>query len=781
MTEERQQLGRTDFRFRAIFDSAELGVAVSNRHREIVETNPAFRRMLGYTEEELRTMSFRGLTHPEDEQQTERLHNRLLDGEIDDYSWEKRYIRKNGSTLWASVTVSLLPWATADEWNSVAILQDITTRRLAEKRLAESEERYRALFDHNSDAVFSVDLKGIFTSANPACEKLSGYILDELQGSSFLPLLFQEDVGRVFEHFLAAARGEPQEYRLGLKRKDGERVELVVNNVPIIQAGVVEGVFGIAKDVTEAVRARRELRKSEVKFRRLFDANPWPMWVGDLDTFEFLEVNDAAASHYGYTRDELLALSLSDIRPPEDVPGLIADCARVEEGYRGRTLSRHLQKDGTPIDVQVSSHGIPFDGRRAAVIVAEDVTEKLRIERENAVLQSQLRQAERMEVVGQLAGGVAHDFNNLLFVIQANSRFVVDTLPADDGRVEDLQHVLDACERGANLVRQLLTFSRKEAIEPRPLNINNSIKSVETMLRRSLGARIDLTIDLDPSPPVVLMDSHQVEQILLNLVLNSRDALSHDGHVSIKTDTPHLSAGELKGAGQDGCPPGDYVRVSVADNGSGMTMEVQKKIFEPFFSTKERDKGTGLGLATVYGIVKQAGGYIQIDSEADLGTKIDVYLPVTPLLTETEPEGDRHAAPRGQGETILVAEDETAVGSAVARILSKNGYAVIKAGSGDEALRLFEEHDSHISLVLTDLNMPRMSGRELAERIRTRRSETKVLFMSGYSGDTNEQHQVVASGEILLQKPFTADHLLGQIRASLEPSSAQRLTGMPEA
>ena len=374
---------------------------------------------------------------------------------------------------------------------------------------------------------------------------------------------------------------------------------------------------------------------------------------------------------------------------------------------------------------------------------------------------NELAQTQRLESLGQLAGGIAHDFNNLLGVILLHVNLVLEDI-ADAGTRADLEQIRAATEQGARLTRQLLIFGRRQALHPEYLDLDSIVEDVHALLSRSLGEHVELIVRSEPALPAVRADRGQIEQILINLAVNARDAMPSGGTLTIETAPAKLDA--THGHLNPSVAPGHYVEVRVSDNGVGMTEDVKARIFEPFFTTKPTGEGTGLGLATVYGIVTEAGGGIDVDSETGVGTTFRVYLPASAQKAVADAHADAEA-PAGRGETILVVEDEPAMLALIARILRSSGYHVLDASTAEKALSLASDHD--FELLLTDSVMPVMSGRQLTEEIRDIRPGRPVLFMSGYNEDSLSRHQVVEAGVALLQKPFNRDTLLTRVRDAL--------------
>ena len=507
-------------------------------------------------------------------------------------------------------------------------------------------------------------------------------------------------------------------------------------------------------------QARTALEDSERRYRDLFDRNPHPMWVFDFETLRYLAVNDAAVATYGYSRAEFLSMTIADIRPPEDVPALLVDVAAPIGSYRPSGLWRHRRKDGTQIDVEVTAHDLEFDGRKARLVAAVDVTERRRLE-------AQLSEATRMEAMGHLAGGIAHDFNNLLTAVNGYAELLVSEL-GDSPLVEDAMEIRRAGIRVAELTHQVLAFASRQVLIPRPVDLNEVVVGVGHMLRRLIGEQIKLEVALERQPAVVMADPGQLEQVLVNLAINARDAMPEGGVVAIGARQVAEAAEFGKGS-----MTGRAVLLTVTDTGVGMDDETLAHAFEPFFTTKETGAGTGLGLATVYGIVRQSNGEIWAESKAGAGTTVSVLL----RRIEARAEPLRPLRPVVPGvatpATILVVEDEPSVRALAVSTLERAGYRVMVAGSPAEAVALTEGLDSPIDLLLTDLIMPESNGQVLAMRLLQKRPSMRVVLMSGYVAGLGP---VVADSEFrFLAKPFGRDELAAAVASALsEPQGLER-------
>ncbi|HTQ55026.1 MAG TPA: ATP-binding protein [Bryobacteraceae bacterium] len=503
--------------------------------------------------------------------------------------------------------------------------------------------------------------------------------------------------------------------------------------------------------------AKELLNKKDAKFRLLFEDNPRPMWVFDRQTLRFLEVNQAAVAHYGYTRAEFLAMTIADIRPREDVPRLVETVAQAGVLTLGGQW-RHRLKDGRIIDVEVDSHTISYGGRSAVLSVLHDVTERNQLE-------ERLRQAAKMEAVGMLAGGIAHDFNNLLTIINGYSHILLQGLSPDDPNHSAAEQIMKAGERAAALTRQLLTFSRRQVLQPKVLDLNQLVTGLDNMLQRLIGEDIDLRVVPGNELGQVSADPGQMEQVIMNLVVNARDAMPRGGILTIETTNVMLD--EHYALTHAATKPGRYVALVVSDNGAGMDANTRAHLFEPFFTTKSQGKGTGLGLTTVFGIVKQSGGNVEVYSDPGHGTSVKVYMPRLdrPAAHESAPSAARAA--KGT-ETILLVEDDDAVRRLMGDTLRQEGYAVLDAPSAAAARRIDLAHRGPIHLLITDVVMPREGGRELAGSLVARRPAIKVLFMSGYTDAAVVNNGLLESDAAFIQKPFTPAALSAKVRETLD-------------
>jgi two-component system cell cycle sensor histidine kinase/response regulator CckA len=511
-------------------------------------------------------------------------------------------------------------------------------------------------------------------------------------------------------------------------------------------------------------RAEEEVVKSTERYRAMFAASPLPMWLFDVDSLAFLEVNDAAVVHYGYSREEFLGLTLAEIRPSDDIATLRADIASHTDSHQP-TLWRHRKKNGDVILVEIKAHDVVLEERSARLVLVNDVTDRVRAEEMLRKTEEQLRQAQKMEAVGRLAGGVAHDFNNMLSVILSCTELLLGDMAQDDPRREDVGEIREAGKRAADLTRQLLMFSRQQVMEPKVLDVNDLLRGMDKMLQRIIGEDVVLVSVPERALGRVRVDPGSIEQVVMNLVVNARDAMPTGGKLTIETANVVLD--EAYARDHVGSLPGPHVMLAVSDTGIGMDRETQARIFEPFFTTKEMSKGTGLGLSTVFGIVKQSGGSVWVYSEPGKGATFKVYLPTVERDVDRASPSVPPTTLRGT-ETILVVEDDNQVRAVATGILRRSGYQTIEARDPHDAIAICERYTKPIHLLLTDVVMPHMSGPELARRLAELRPDLRVLCMSGYTDDSVVRHGVLEGAIAYLQKPITPETLTRKVREVME-------------
>jgi PAS domain S-box-containing protein len=591
---------------------------------------------------------------------------------------------------------------------------------------------------------------------------MTGYAREELIGQS-VRIFYADDaefqlVGA--EKYRQIAENGTGTVETHWVTKDGRTLNILLSSTPFDPADLSVGITFIALDVTERKRAVEALRKSEEKFSEAFRISPTVLTISEPDTGRYLEVNDAFAKVFGYSRDEVIgktSLELGVWLSSEERSAL--QQALQPAGELIGASARMRSKDGKVHDVSISAKLIRYEDRVDLLAIIEDVTEKKKLE-------AQLIQSQKMESVGRLAGGVAHDYNNMLAVIFFSIALIKNRLRADDPAMESVIEIERAATRSRDITRQLLAFSRKQLIAPKPCDLNILIADLEKSLARLIGEDIELRVSLQYGLGQVLIDPSQVDQILVNLAVNARDAMPAGGKITIETANSILDENYCA-THDEYCLPGAYVRLTVCDNGSGMGKETLEHIFEPFFTTKEVGKGTGLGLATVFGIVKQNNGFINAFSVPGEGTEFRIYLPRIQMQERVRDQKNASEIATGT-ETVLLVEDDEMLRRATKRTLESLGYRVDEAALPSEALELLSERDEHYDLLLTDVVMPGMNGAQLRDRVVGLRPGIKVLFMSGYTTDAIVCGEVLQDGIDFIQKPFNVEAFAEKIREVLD-------------
>ena len=676
---------------------------------------------------------------------------------------------RDGSTYWVELDIAPIVDQTGRVTHFVAVQRDITQRKAAQDALAISELRFRTVAQLSADIVWDWELASNLIWQNedgPARYFKPGDKAASPQ--SWMERIHPEDSERVLADLIAALRGGGDEWsaEYRLQRADGSYGQMIASAAVIRNhLGKAVRIVGSAEDVTEQRELEDRLRHSEESYRTLFQAAPYPIIVKDRDTHRLIAVNDAAVEQYGWSREEMLAMTMNDFYAAEDQQALAAgQRAYSSDGSSLFKNVRHRRKDGTFIDVEMAVRLLEYDGRPATLAVISDVSDRVRGERARAAAEEQLRASQRLDVVGKLTGGVAHDFNNILMVIMANVDAILDGQDVSPESRQSIERIGGAAERATQLTRQLLAFSRKQTLRPEKINLNDLVVATGSLLRRTLGEHIEINSLLAEELWETNTDRGQVEAAVINLCINARDAMPDGGRLFIRTRNVTLDQdyAELNPEAR----PGDYVALSVTDTGTGMTQEVLTRAFEPFFTTKEVGKGTGLGLSMVYGFVKQSKGHVAIYSELGHGTVVTLYLPRADRQEEKAVTREFHI-PRGT-ERVLVVEDEDQVRAIVAGQLSSLGYAVAEARNGEAALAKLRAGPA-FDLLLTDVIMPGpINGKALAAEAARMCPDMRVLFMSGYSDDAISTLGVLNPGVTLLTKPFRKADLAIAVRHAVE-------------
>lgn len=633
----------------------------------------------------------------------------------------------------------------------------------AEQALRESEQRFRQLFEDSPDAVFVTSLDGEVLDANAAAARLQAIPREELIGKRVSDLVPDSARAQTMEQFRQVERGELHQVEGMALTAEGRVVPIEIRSTRIEYMGKPTLLHHV-RDISERKHAEEALRSSELRFHSIWENSVDGMRLTD-ENGTIVAVNEAFCKLVGMKREELEDRPFTiTYAENADLQGKLT---RYLQRFKDRAIQKHIQRkltfrNGKTVELEGSNSFVESQGQKTLLLgLFRDVTEHKRLE-------EQLRHSQKMDAIGQLAGGVAHDFNNILTVIQGHAALLRSSGDIKGPLSGSAEQICQAAERAAGLTRQLLTFSRRQMMQPKQLDLNQTVSNMTKMLGRILGEDISFQCNYSPDTPAIHADVGMIEQILLNLAVNSRDAMPIGGQLTIS-----LSVLDLKGEAVWRHPEGregEFVCLSMTDTGSGIDAAVLPHIFEPFFTTKAVGKGTGLGLATVYGIIKQHHGWIEVESEVGKGSTFRVFLPIhkpaTPVRT---PDTDREEAMRGGTETILVVEDEPPVRDLVCRILKASGYKVLEAHSGVDALEVWREHKDQIELLLTDIVMPDgMTGRDLAEKLQAEKAGLKAIFTSGYSADIVGKDFIIQEGVNFLQKPYVPQKLTRAVRKCLD-------------
>lgn len=743
----------------------DLGTWDWNIKTDKVDFNERWAEMKGYSINEIEPhlSTWEKLVHPDDLPVIYEILNKHLEGKTDFYEAEFRMKHKSDGWIWILDRGKVIK--RDEKGNPIRVCGthlDITDRKRAEEERRASEERYRKLVENQGEGIAIVNPEEYFNFANPAAHEIFGVPPGSLSGRNLKEFLDEEGIATITSQTKIRHAGQSSSYELEIIRPDGQRRYLLVTVKPQVEQQKYTGAFGIFRDITERRQAEKALEESEERYRTFINSTTDLVFLKDSE-FKYVVLNKAMADFYDKSFEEIIGLSDYELLPEEaadicrasDKKVVITGRIVATEEYFGDKTYEAIK---FPVSLQSDKMGVGCFMR--------DITELKRTQENSQKLMEQLHQSQKLESVGRLAGGVAHDFNNMLCVIIGHLEMIQEELPSDSSIRHSLEEIQKATIHSTDIVSQLLAFARKQTISPRVLDLNETVGSMLKILERLIGEDIDLSwkpaSDLWP----VRLDSIQIDQILTNLCVNARDAIEGVGNLTIKTG--NLTFDEDYCDDHHGFIPGEYVMMSVSDDGCGMDEEILKNIFEPFFTTKEVGKGTGLGLSTVYGIVRQNDGFINVYSEPGQGTCIKVYLPRHFKKITLEPEKDsRKPAIRGS-ETILLVEDEPAILKMTAVILERLGYTVLSTDIPGEAIRLAREHSGNIHLLLTDVVMPEMNGRDLARNLLSIYPDIKRLFMSGYTADVIAHQGVLDEGVYFIQKPFNSKYLAIRLREALD-------------
>jgi two-component system, cell cycle sensor histidine kinase and response regulator CckA len=758
-------LRESENRFSTVFNKSPLSIAITRlKDNCFLDVNEAFLKLTGLTREETIGHTPHELNIWFDPDERDHIISQLRETGTVNGS-EMKLQRKSGETSYLLFSADLIDLE--GEACMLSMAQDITKRVAIEEALRESEERYRIIATNTADVitVTDMDLRTIFIS--PSIERLRGFTVEEAMNQTFEQIMTPESFKLTHKlteeekEFEASGTVDPERTRtieVEEYKKDGSTVWVETTTSFLRDKdGKAIGILAVTRDIAERKRAEGE----HERLMAAIEQSGETILITDA-TGTLLYVNPAFEKTTGYSREEAIGKTPRLFTSGEHTDAFYHDLwATISSGknWHGRMINR--RKDGTCFTEAVTispvcdaaGHIINY------VAIKRDITEHLRLE-------AQFMQAQKMEAVGVLAGGVAHDFNNLLTVIKGYAELLAENLTPNDPKRRDLEQIIKAGQQAASLTTQLLAFSRKQMLQPKRMNLNEVLTEAEKMLRRLIGEDIKFTVTAHPDLGLIFSDPGQVQQILMNLAVNARDAMPKGGSLTIETSNAYFDEDYF-----DTHPivkTGSYVMLAVSDTGIGMDAKTQAHIFEPFFTTKERGKGTGLGLSTVYGIVKQSDGFIWVYSEPEKGTTFKIYFPrVEGDIQAVSLEKKGKSVFRGS-ETILVVEDEEAVRALSCRILRDRGYNIFEAANGIEALRIAKNYEKEIHLAITDVIMPVMGGKDFASKLNVIRPGIKVLYVSGYADTMIEYHGLLDSNIAFLQKPFTVESLARKVREVID-------------
>jgi two-component system, cell cycle sensor histidine kinase and response regulator CckA len=778
-----------------LLDSTRELIAILGQDGTVQFVNSTFQSVLGYRTEELLGRSLFGIAHALDVQQLRDRLKQVSEQEGSSLTARCRVRAKDGTWRWLDVTyrdrlkepglegiqlnaleVTHLNRMESERQviaeivhalNETSDLDQLLTRiHAALKRVVSAENCFVALHVPGEDTFqfpFFVDEY----DAAPPPQKIGRSCTAYVFRTGRAKLIPQSEFDLLAESGEVELVGSPSPAWLGVPLKTptatiGVLVVQHYRNENAFDVRDLEFLDSVGGHIALAIERRRgevELRRSESILRLLFEHNPLPTWLHEIDSLKFLRVNEAAARLYGYSQEEFESMSILQIRPSSEREKARSFIKELTSNTEEHGIWLHQARDGRQFEVEIISHELLYAGKRVRLVVGQDISERRQLE-------GQLRQATKMEAVGRLAGGVAHDFNNMLMVIKGHTELLLNVLSPSDHITRKIQQIDRAADRAATLTRQLLAFSRMQVLQPQVINLNSVVEEMGKLLPRLIGEDIELIIRAHRNLGSIRADAGQMEQVIMNLAVNARDAMPNGGKLLIETcnsdlEPSYTSTHPLMQAGS-------YVQLSVSDNGTGMDAETQTHIFEPFFTTKEKGKGTGLGLATVYGIVKQSGGFIWVYSELGKGTTFKIYLPSVDQKEEVS-SLQRQAAEVPNGtETVLLTEDEQDVREIARQFLESGGYRVIEARDANDAIRIAAEKNGDIDLLVTDMVMPGLSGPELAQRLQREHPGLGVLFMSGYSEHAATEMANADPSVRLLTKPFSRAAILRAVRETLQ-------------
>jgi len=749
----------SEVKFRSYVDNAPHGIFITDENGKYIDVNPAACKITGYSKKELLNLSIPDLLQPDFiETGIKNFQELTRKGSVNN---DLGFVAKSGENRFWNVSAVKL-----SNQRFLRFAKDITERKQAIEDLRKSEAKHSKMLANIGDVIVIIDQNGINRYKSPNIEQLFGWKPEEVVGASAWDNVHPDDIEPT-RKFFEKIMHKPDvigTIECRYRCKDGSYKWIEFTGTNLFHDPDILGLLGNYQDITERKQAELALLESETRFKALHNASFGGIIIHDQGVI--LECNQGLSEITGYEYAELIGMNglmLISEKSRKKVTN------NIRAGYEKPYEAFGLRKNGEEFPMRLEARNVPYKGKQVRTVEFRDITEQKQAEAEKEKLQAQLSQAQKMESVGRLAGGVAHDFNNMLNIILGNTEMAIEDIAPDDPVHGNLGEILSAAKRSADITRQLLAFSRKQTIAPKILNLNDTIESMLRMLRRLIGEDIDLAWLPGANIRQVRMDPSQIDQILANLCVNARDAIADVGKITIETGNTTFDSACF--ATHSGFVAGDFVLLAVSDDGCGMDQETISKMFEPFFSTKEVGKGTGLGLATVYGIVKQNDGFINVYSEPDQGTTFRIYLPQYRGEADNPEKKTADKIDMDGNETILLVEDEPSILRMTRIMLERMGYTILAAGTPGEAIALAREHAGEIHMLMTDVVMPEMNGRDLAKNLLSLYPDLKRLFMSGYTANVIAHHGVLDEGVQFIHKPFSKQDLAIKVRKVLDEAT----------
>jgi len=763
---EEERLKEQD-KYQRLFESHIDAIYLLSDKGEILDANRAACKSLGRSKSELVSLDIQDIDLHFDSKSFRSLWSGAPKEQV--LIFESSHVKADGTVF--PVEVIGIPFREGDKRLLYGFARDITDRIQAGKAIRESEEKFRSIFEQAGDYILILEPQPngspTIVDANQSAADKHGYTLDELIGKPISLLDREVNPQAASERSRKLLSDGHILFEIIHHRKDGSTFPVEVSATMIRNTSDNKMLaLCMERDISDRKEAEKRLQELEERFRLTFHTSPDAVNINKMDG-TYLEINEGFTQLTGYTREDAIGKTSGDIKIwdiPEDREKLLESLQK--DGYVRNLESRFLMKDGSYKIALMSATIIYLKGEPHILSITRDITDFRKAENDKLELASQLQQAQKMESVGRLAGGIAHDLNNMLGPIFGYGEMLLEDLSQEDPRHDAAQQIMNAATRAQAIVRQLLAFSRKQTLEIKYVDVNALLSGFEKLLRRTLREDILIHMELANSLSPIKADIGQLEQVIMNLAINAQDAMPSGGSLVFKTKMV-----ELNDQLADRSPkiiPGKYVMLSVTDNGFGMDEETKRNIFEPFFTTKETHQGTGLGLSTAYGIIKQHNGYIWVTSGSRQGTTFEINLPAAHgAECQTEKTCDDKRMARGD-ETILLVEDELPLREMTKTLLTRQGYQVLAAANGVEAVKLCEEYDGDIDLLLTDVVMPGIDGKETAMHVKKHFPHIKVLYISGYTDDVISTRGILDTEAVLLQKPFTRNTILNKINFLLD-------------